>query len=232
LLEYQDFLQHCLFLRFQQNYFQIGIQQNFRSLSKIFFLCNRKIPFIAAIAKEQWYICLAIRNVKTGFINYVGARSIEQAVHSDVQTLIVDAAYHEQTSAQPGWIFSCRKRARTRHGNVPDGTRGCTSNSGCGPASEVSFGTPNMVQVSRPKAITRSAYLADSYSGHVRRDEKRFLPKSILRQNGASYPLGGEEEKKERKGIRDGRPSSLLNTCLRNHAPPQTNGLMTCQVIF
>jgi len=75
-------------------------------------------------------------------------------------------------------------------------------------------GTPNMVQVSRPKAITRSAYLADSYSGHVRRDEKRFLPKSVLRQNGASYPLG-EEEKEERKGIRDGRPSSLLNTCLR-----------------
>jgi len=43
LLDYQNFLQHCsLFLRFQQNYlddptnyFQIYIQQNFRSLSKI-----------------------------------------------------------------------------------------------------------------------------------------------------------------------------------------------------
>jgi len=36
LLEYKNFLQHCsLFLRFQQNYFQICIQQNFRSLSKV-----------------------------------------------------------------------------------------------------------------------------------------------------------------------------------------------------
>lgn len=40
---------------------------------------------------------------------------------------------------------------------------------GCGPASGISSGTPNMAQVSRPKAITRSAYLAGFYSGHVRR---------------------------------------------------------------
>jgi len=36
LLKYQNFFEHCsLFLRFQQNYFQICIQQNFRFLRKI-----------------------------------------------------------------------------------------------------------------------------------------------------------------------------------------------------
>lgn len=56
-----------------------------------------------------------------------------------------------------------------------------------------------MAQVSRPKAITRSAYLADSYSGHVRAATKgASYPKSIPRQNGAGYPLGGEKESEEK----------------------------------
>lgn len=47
-----------------------------------------------------------------------------------------------------------------------------------------------------------------------RRDEKRFLPKSIPRQNGAGYPPGGEKRGRG-GGKRDPRwPASLLNTCL------------------
>lgn len=75
-----------------------------------------------------------------------------------------------------------------------------------------------MAQVSRPKAITRSAYLADSYSGHVRAATKgASYPKSIPRQNGAGYPLGGEKGggREGERGKGDGRLSSPLNTCLR-----------------
>lgn len=64
-----------------------------------------------------------------------------------------------------------------------------------------------------PLGLSRGLLLG-SRSPH--RDEKRFLPKSIPRQNGAGYPFGKEKEEKE-KGIRerDGGLSSLLNTCLR-----------------
>lgn len=65
-----------------------------------------------------------------------------------------------------------------------------------------------MAQVSRPKAITRSAYLAGSYSGHVRpaatksasyRKVYRDKMERVIR----SAERKGTEEKE--KGIRDGR---------------------------
>jgi len=66
-----------------------------------------------------------------------------------------------------------------------------------------------------------------------RRDEKRFLPKSIPRQNGAGYPLSGEKEDEEEVKGGSGMAGSLVSSTRASISrPPQTNGLMTCQVIF
>lgn len=65
-----------------------------------------------------------------------------------------------------------------------------------------------MAQVSRPKAITRSAYLAGSYSGHVRSAATksasyRKVHRGKMDRVILSAERKGDEE--EEKGIRDGR---------------------------
>lgn len=81
-------------------------------------------------------------------------------------------------------------------------------------------GATNMVQVSRPKAITRSAYLAGSYSGHVHRAATksasyRKVYRDKMERVIRTTERKGPEEEEEEKGISDGQLPSLLNTCLR-----------------
>lgn len=57
-----------------------------------------------------------------------------------------------------------------------------------------------MAQVSRPKAITRSAYLAGSYSGHVRRAATKSASyRKVSRDKIERVNRSAERRRRERK---------------------------------
>lgn len=75
-----------------------------------------------------------------------------------------------------------------------------------------------MAQVSRPKAITRSAYLTGFYSGHVRRAATKSVSYRKVSRDKMERVIRSATRKRGtrgKEGSRDGRLSSLLNTCLR-----------------
>jgi len=99
----------------------------------------------------------------------------------DVQT--DRRVYHEQISHSPTFLAESIQTGKyqTGHRYLVAGERRRLQLPGSRP------GLRNVARVSRPKAITRSAYLAGSYSGHVRcgaSDEKRFPPRSIRPKRG------------------------------------------------
>lgn len=128
-----------------------------------------------------------MQNVKTFHKLYCGLNNIGL-----VHELIVDVVYHGQTSAQ--WLAE-----RRGHGKVSDGTRCRASNVRLWSSfrnfiRDSEHGASVTTESYYPLGLSRGLLLGSRSS---RCDEKRFLPKSIPRQNGASYPLGGEEEKDE-----------------------------------
>lgn len=141
------------------------------------------------------------------FVNYVGARSIGPAVRFDVWTSIANTVYQSND-------FSRRKRAQRRD------MRKYQTEHGVALVTWLWSSFRNLIRDSEHGAsITTKSYYSVGLSRRLllgsrspRRDEKRFLPKSIPRQNGASYPLDGEKREEEKGDPR--WPASLLNTCL------------------